>query len=485
MKLIKRLEKNYSFWFLIIISVIFFLLRLPSLFEPYWYGDEGVYQAVGMLINSGQSLYSGAWDNKPPLFLTFYAIFNSDQYVIRSISLIFGLVSTWIFYLLSTKLFPSKKYISYITTSAFVFIFGTRIIEGNIANAENFLLLPILTSAYLIYDKNLILKIKKFNIYFIAGVVIGIAFMSKIVAIFDFAAFTFFLFLISNSNIKKTIKEDLLPYIVGFLTPTILISIYFIIRANFKFFEAFLFSNINYVGYGNEFFIPQGLLILKLSILGIFSLFVFWKRKNISKNILFIIIWFAFSLFSVFFSQRPYSHYLIMLIPSFSLLIGAAIYAKKFQKIILAITLLIVYLIINNTFNLETKITDHYKNLYYFCSDKKDLANYQAFFDQGVPRDYEVARYLRLNTNKNDKVFIWGNNAQLYKMINKTPPMRYTVAYHILYFPTGVEEMKKMLNDKKPEFIVIMPNVPEIPTNLENYTEVRDISGTKIYEKIL
>lgn len=485
MRLIKRLEKNYSFWFLVIISLVFFILRLPSLFEPYWYGDEGIYQAVGMLINSGQQLYIGAWDNKPPLLLAFYAIFNSDQYVIRSVSLLFGIFSTWVFYLLSVKLFPAKKYISFITTAVFVFLFGTRIVEGNIANTENFLLLPILISAYLIYDKDLLSKFKKFYIYLAAGIIIGIAFMAKIVAIFDFAAFTFFLVLISDIKIKKLIKEDLFPYILGFSIPTILISIYFVAKLNFKFFEAFLFSNINYVGYGNEFFIPQGLLIFKLISLSIFALLIFWKRKNISKNILFIAVWFAFALFSVYFSQRPYSHYLIMLIPSFSLLIGAAFFTKKIQRIIIVFILLIVYLIINNTFDLETRISDHYKNLYYFCSDKKDLNSYQSFFDGGVPRDYEVARYLRMNAGKDDKVFIWGNNAQMYKLIDKTPLMRYTVAYHILYFPTGIDEMQKMLKEKNPEFIVIMPNVPEIPTTLENYIEIRDINGVKIYEKIL
>ena len=63
MKTIEKLEKNFSFWFLVFASLLFFILRWPSLFEPYWYGDEGIYHAVGMLINSGESLYSGAWDN--------------------------------------------------------------------------------------------------------------------------------------------------------------------------------------------------------------------------------------------------------------------------------------------------------------------------------------------------------------------------------------------------------------------------------------
>ncbi|PIV07387.1 hypothetical protein COS53_02565, partial [Candidatus Shapirobacteria bacterium CG03_land_8_20_14_0_80_35_14] len=47
-------------------AILFFLLRLPSLFEPYWYGDEGVYLALGQGIRHGLTLYSQIYDNKPP-----------------------------------------------------------------------------------------------------------------------------------------------------------------------------------------------------------------------------------------------------------------------------------------------------------------------------------------------------------------------------------------------------------------------------------
>ena len=52
MKILAKLEKSLDCWFLIIISVVFFFLRFPSLFEPNWYGDEGIYQALGLAMNS-------------------------------------------------------------------------------------------------------------------------------------------------------------------------------------------------------------------------------------------------------------------------------------------------------------------------------------------------------------------------------------------------------------------------------------------------
>ncbi len=96
-------------------------------------------------MRQGRLLYSGIWDNKPPLLYIFYSIFNSDQFALRTVSLIFGLLSVFAFFFLAKKLFKSNKVI-YVTAFIFTFLFGIPLIEGNIANAENFMLLPILTA---------------------------------------------------------------------------------------------------------------------------------------------------------------------------------------------------------------------------------------------------------------------------------------------------------------------------------------------------
>ena len=484
MKLFSRLEKSKSFWFLLIISVVFFFLRWPSLFEPYWYGDEGIYQAVGMLINNGQSLYSGAWDNKPPLLYVLYAIFNSDQFALRVLSLFFGLFSVWAFYFIVKRLLPKSKYAVIISTSIYVFAFGTRLIEGNIANAENFMLLPILISAYIIVSGDYIKKAWHFRFHLLSGFFMSLAFLTKIVAVFDFMALLFFILIDHEKDLKDKFGNRALPFILGFVLPTIVTLGYFFLTNNFKdAINGFLFSNVGYVGYGNEFIIPQGLLYIKAGLLAAFLGFVFWKRKKIPRNVLFASAWFAFSLFSAFFAQRPYTHYLIMLLPSFCLMVGTIIEEKK-TRILLIIFLVAGYLAIINTFNLKGKIIQHYTNLIAFCSDKKDVASYQAFFDGNTPRDYDLARYIKANTTSDESIFIWGNNAQVYKLADKTPIMRYTVAYHITNYPTGLSEMENAIRTKSPKLIIVMPNVPEFPMNLASYEEKIDIRGVKIYEKI-
>src|SRR5947199_77352 len=143
MKTLKQLEKSRFIWILIAICVGFFILRLPSLIEPDWYGDEGIYQVIGIALHHRRGLYTDIWDNKPPLLYLLYALFNSDLFSVRLVSLLFGVTATIFFFFLSRKLFGEGK-ASIIATVVFALLFSTPYLEGNIANAENFMLLPVL-----------------------------------------------------------------------------------------------------------------------------------------------------------------------------------------------------------------------------------------------------------------------------------------------------------------------------------------------------
>src|SRR3989339_1860830 len=63
-------------WLEILFAVLL-ILRIPSFFEPYYYGDEMIYLTLGEGIRQGTPLYSGLHDNKPPLLYLAAAISGS------------------------------------------------------------------------------------------------------------------------------------------------------------------------------------------------------------------------------------------------------------------------------------------------------------------------------------------------------------------------------------------------------------------------
>ena len=402
MRILRRLERSRQFWFVIFSTFLFFILRLPSLFEPLWYGDEGIYQVVGNSINHGKLLYSQIFDNKPPFLYWLYAILQSDQFTIRLMSAM--ILSVIMFFVLSKKLFNNaKSNIPLLTTFIFAILFGLPTLEGNIANAENFMLLPIIASAILILDSQKT-NLNRFSInplslilnhYFLAGLLLGVAFLFKIVAIFDLAAFLVFCFIVNFNSLKKEIK--LFSIIMGFLIPISFVSILFISNGTFMdFIKATFIANISYVSYGNKIGSLPFLLFIKLALLGGFLFFVLMKRKKINQTTLFVSVWFAFSLFNSYFSQRPYTHYLLVLIPSLSLATGAFLFDKKYQKIIV-VFFIIALLTIIKTFGMPNfnKSINYYQNFISYVLGKKTMVSYQAFFDRNTPFDYEIARFIK------------------------------------------------------------------------------------------
>lgn len=505
-KLIDKLEKSKAFWFLIIISLFFFFLRLPSLIEPYWYGDEGIYQVVGMALNNGQMLYSGIWDNKPPLLYLTYAFFNGDQYNVRLASLLIGLFATWGFFFLSQKLFKKLR-TSIITTVAFTLLFATPIIEGNIANAENFMLLPIILAALFIYNENL--KQPKlsflnfhFSIYSLAGILLGIAFLFKIVALFDFAAFLIFLIItslpekLSWSESKKffrhgswgfTVIRNSLFITLGFLLPFAITIGYFLTNNAFGDFIYATFSGMfGYVGYGNQLIIPQGFLILKLLILGSILGVLIYNRNKLSKPALFILLWTAFSLFNAFFSQRPYIHYMLVLIPSVCLLFGLVVTttSRKTQLQLLAI-LLIVLATIFTTFKTYSvkKTFMYYQNAFLFVTGLKDVTSYQAFFDGKTPRDYQLASFIKMHTKPSDRIFIWGDSAQIYSLSQTLPINKYTVSYHMRQNKQSMTDTQYSLITQSPKYVIILSESSNFPFKLDNYNNAFSLNRAIIYER--
>lgn len=491
--LLSRLEKSKEFWFILATAVLFFFLRLPSLIEPYWYGDEGIYETIGLALTKGRLLYAQIWDNKPPLLYITYALFHGNQEAVRMASLLVGLGAVIAFFFLARRFFANQKAII-ASTLFFAILFGLPIIEGNIANAENFMLFPILLAAYLVY-KAVEKKRLRSSTLVLSGLLLGIAFLYKIVALFDFVAFLVFLKLVllpehlTRQTLKSFIRKAWVPlgvFLGSFLLPFALSVLYFLFHGALRdYLQAMFFSNVDYVNYGNAFFIPQGLLLFKLLLLAGVVWLAFKRRTTINTSALFLTLWLAFSLFDAFFSQRPYTHYQLVLLPSFSLLIGWLFLPNKKNlfPFIAALGILLIVFFSFDHWSL-TRTLGYYTNYLSYITKHKSTNAYESFFDSRVPRDMAIADYLQRNTQAQDKVFLWGNDAQIYALIGKLPPGKFTVAYHITTNKTNLNETQQAVKDANPKYIVLFSGVPSYPFHLYNYRHKLTIEDTAIYERI-
>lgn len=454
-----RSRKDHSLIYLGFILILSTLLKLPSLFEPNHYGDEGIYQTLGQAIRGGAVLYRDIWDNKPPLLYLFYALFDGDQFGIRLFSLIFALSSVVIFYLLARNLFSKYPRIALFVTLLFALAFSLPFLEGNIANAENLMILPIVSAFYLVVKH--FPKISA-SLLLISGLLLGLAFLLKIVAVFDLTAIFLFLTVGLWPQIKKIAGASFFLSL-GFVLPILITILFLLFQGTFReFLSATLAQNVGYVAWGNKLIITQGWLILKLFLLFLFCLFLFLKRGKLSKTQLLIFLWFAFSLFNAFFAQRPWIHYLLVLAPAFCLLLGSFFQTKTYRVLTMVILLATFYLAGAN-FWLYDKTLAYYANFASFLTGQKTVSDYRSFWGSHVNRDYRIAQFLTLKTRPEDAVFLWSNEAQIYALAKRKPATRYTVAYHFNFSAKASQETIQSLGKSQPNYFIIpQPEVEDM-----------------------
>lgn len=466
-------------WFLLGICFLFVLLRIPSLIEPHWYKDEGIYQVIGRAILSGKILYKDVWDNKPPLLYIIYALVNGNLYLVKLISLFVGLFSTIVYFLLSKKVFKNS-YSSYISTTVFAVLFGSPILEGNIANAENFMLLPILGASYLIFSYS---ELRKRSYIVYAGFLLSIALITKIVAIFDFSAFLVFLLfserlLGTNKNIKTAIY-----FLIPFLSFLVICLIYFIlIGVPGDFIGAVFVQNVSYVGEQNRFIFPMGILLIKTFLLFISLIVLLFNRRKFSKSTLFISIWTIFSLYNAFFSERPYIHYSLVMLPAFVLWIGNLIENTKL-RLVSIVTIAVISYFAYFHFQIYLRSIPYYSNYLRLITNKKNIVEYERFFDSSTPRDYDIANFIGMNVRGNEEVFLWSDSAQIYALSNKLPIVKYLVAYHITFYKNADIITKQQIDMVKPKYIIQTIDKPIVDNILSSYQLRYIIEGAKIYER--
>ncbi len=459
----KRLKKLFAqYWWLILGGTVFFL-RLPSLFEPFTYGDEGIYLTLGQAIRRGLVLYRDIHDNKPPLLYLLAAIAGNFSYY-RAALFFWSLATIYLFYQLSCLLFKNKN-AKILSTFIFALLTSIHTFEGNVGNAENFMMLPTIAAMLLIYQisntkyQNNNLKLKN---YFIAGILFSLAALFKIPAAFDFPTILFWAFLLFLNQRKKDYLLFTIYYlllIIGFLLPILISLIYYASRGALnQYLKAAFFQNIPYLAswagtqvqtWGG---LPYPLLIRGTLLMGVVVI-LFLFRKKLASSVILMVSWFSFSLFAALLSSRPYPHYLLQVIPALALSFGL-VFSKNKEKIVpFVLSFLLVFSFLYFKFWHYPNIS-YYRNFYQFAFGFKTKESYFNYFGEQTKSLYHTATFLKLHTSPKEKIFIWGNQPSIYALANRLPTGRYTVAYHIIDF-NGYEETMNALRKNPPPYIIV------------------------------
>jgi len=481
--------------FIISLLLIISILRVPSFFEPYWYGDEGVYLSLGIALRKGFLLYRDIFDNKPPLIYLLAALANGRLFWFRLFLALFNLTTIWFFYHLTSR-FKLNEKSAKIATSLFALLTTIPLVEGNIANAEIFLLLPTILSLYLLSPYFFSEKEKTFSklSMFGVGIIFGLGLLFKVPAVFDLGTVIVFLVFFQKNNRVFNFNFKQIFLILGYLLPISIVALFFIFRHAFgNFFSSCFLQTMGYLTSwetGSHVFsfasLLKSKLILNTLIAILLLLCLWWQRKKFPSELKFLAIWFIFSLLSATLSGRPYAHYLIPIIPSLSLLIG--LFFQKQEKSPSLIFWLSFFLLLLTCVRYRFwfyPTFSYYRNFVTFILQGKDQKNYFSFFGASVPEIYEVAEFTAAVTNPQDKIFVWADEPNLYPLSRRLPACPYVVAYHImernLYNQVG-----QQLWSSPPALIIVNTHLkifPALSSILSEYFQIYSSNNFVIFKK--
>lgn len=499
-----------NFWlFGVLVFVV--LLRLPSFFEPHWYGDEEIYLVLGQMMRRGAVLYRDIWDNKTPLIYFLYALSPTLLWAKLSATG-FVLATTLGVYKFSQKLFADKSsvYILFSTALAGILL-SLPVLEGNIANAELYFTLPIVLGAILVY--RILITDYKLTILVWIGFFAATAFLFKVPAAFDFVGLLLAYSLIKlvdefwspARSYKRFFVNQFrvyLPIAASMFIPILLAGLYFLLNHALQDFVIAAFSqNASYVAIdsgpfsklSNPLFVKGVLLVL-----GVIAMGLAYFRKLVSKEFVLLSLWFGFSFYGALLSNRPYPHYLLQIVPPLVILVMYILANFRRYVLCLLILVLILYWPIKTFAGQFYFIKDlfsqsevpYYSNFLDYVSERKSWEDYVSYFDRRTLDDYAVANFIAANTYQNDPVFVWGDVASIYTVSERPAATKFIQAHHLTTIDSrNYDLILQRLLKYQPKYIVVTRPVQFKFLGLElliqrNYQLLKIVGPIYIYQNI-
>lgn len=516
------------YFILALILFLTFLFRFPSLFEPFWYGDEGIFAAVARNLNFGGVLYQDAWDNKPPMiywtYQLIFKVFGVSMFWLRLVTVIVVLATTATIYEIAQKVLGSPRSprgeaggeagAKRALIAAFIFglLSSLRVIEGNLALTEIFMILPI-TLAMLITLKHNFDYIS----LFCAGALFAIASLYKQVGALEVVALGIFLLLISK-NKALFIKRGLV-LTAGFVIPSVLTLLYFAPKGlvDDYIFAAYTYYQI-YLGESPRYAVLIN--ILKFLPIAAVIGYGLWKKYaidhwgnsstpgvkvahtpgvphagNVDVFHLFL-LWAGFSFLGSYFSGRTYGHYLVQAAPAVSLLLASINIPSRLTKVRIIFALfffiplfVLIKLLFSDFFTrAHVNQISWWRNFIEYSTGGKSVDDYNNYFDANVNSIMTLADFFATTGAGGAGAYIWGEYPWLYAISDLSNPSRYVTSFHVFGVPNGVEEVAFDLTQRAPSYIIKPPSSIGYFEQLEkllatNYTLRFKIGNSDVFVK--
>jgi hypothetical protein len=430
--------------FVILLIIFFLILRLPSFFEPNWYGDEAIYLTLGWLQRLGFVVYRDFYDHKPPLILTLSAIFPTVLWAKLFIS---ALLVPTLFYFYRLCLTRLTRPFSRLATVLLLIFASVPLFEGNIYNSEIINLCLIVFAFYSYFVR---------SNYLLPFFILGIAFTNKFPVLFDFLFLVSFI-LVNHPPLRS--PKFLVRAVVMFLLPTIAFSFYFALNYSlFQFIKSAYLDNYFYISSWHT----AGLNLfwrLAILVISLIGLLILSKRINPKKHlVLWLSAWFLIDLFASLLSARPYPHYLLQIVPSLVLLVVVSLSLRsRLFSLVGAGALLLLWLTFN-LYQFYRYATFPYYQSFYSSATSGTLTPFTNYFGPHVSKISQLSNSLKSLVPPQSTLLLWGDWPQVYQLSGLVPALPYITSFHVTSLNARSQVINQILASPPSAIALLKPS---------------------------
>lgn len=484
---------------LLFILLFGFLIRTPFFSVPLE-RDEGMHATVGQVILNGGLPYKDTVTFRAPG--TYYTnalilkLFGQTAEALRIGSAIFALLTILVIFVFATRLYGES--IGLLASFLYALFSSGPLIQGSLANAETFMMLPAVTATYVFYLGH---KGQKGGYFLLAGILAGWAYLVKEATLPNFLLFYLFLLLTQKELFKVSgMRQILSRYLLlsaGFAIPIAAMFTYLAVNGALSHYLIGIYNwNTNYGDYRLDVFWARlrdrGIYSLgrEYSFLWIASLisFIVMAIRGRNRDNAYVFLWVIFSFIGVCLGSMFWPHYFIQMIPSLS--IAAAFGLNKVYHGLLSKHILVKVVSLTTAilflFTIGYAIKTDYKFYFIYTPDEisKGIYGSDIFVNTKI-----IAAYVKDRTKPSD--FIYQNRweTEIYFLANRRSPTKFLVHDSILVIGvTAIEELRNDIFYREPKYIIwYHPRPDEIPKfvvepiiNMKYELET-EIGGVKIY----
>lgn len=476
---------------LILVLFLACALAAPTLAYPLTLVDSSIFTYIGQVILDGGAPYRDAWDVKAPAVFFFYAaalLAGKFPLALRLSEAVWQLATAALLGLIASRLFPGRSVAPAAGLTYLLLYFSQD--YWNLAQSDGLLVLPMALALWFLLralgdDRNWD--------WGAAAAFLGVACLFKMtMGLFGIAMLA--ATVSQRSQFPGRLLARVTSLAAGFLLPFLACVLYFRHHAALReLLEALFIAGPSYAakihGHLNPAFIreslsrPSRLPLYIGSLLGIGGVFSRWRRGSTNKTELLVLAWFGTALASLILHGTFVGYHYAPLFAPVAVL-AAGVLPPALREVRQGAKLVPVAILVLAVLALPVPL--------------KKIAGHATFIIGALrgspPVDtwVELGDYIRLHTQANDRIYVWGTAVRLYLLAERKSSSRFLNGSYL----TGLWDdlnfrpifLREIREHPPVYFVVVRPSAgagafgwgaPDFPAELANFGALNRFVGAE------